>query len=170
VGTWCSLNQGTHFEISSSVLEEGDGACQLRRLKIDKLSGNFELTMSCNGGVEGEKSQIRTELFSTFQMEGRRHMLCFGSMYAKCQGKSPDQPLGHRSGRPLCGCPPLASGFQGSYKIATIHASSGVIWGMSVTLTLVIGAVGFALGYSVREFISRRRRRVERRRRAMGFL
>jgi len=21
----------------------------------------------------------------------------------KCQGKSPDQPLGHRSGRPLCG-------------------------------------------------------------------
>ena len=81
VGTWCSLNQGTHFEISSSELEEGDGACHLRRSRIDKLSGNFELTMSCSRGVEGEKSQIRTELFSTFQMEGRRHMLRFRSMY-----------------------------------------------------------------------------------------
>jgi len=28
--------------------------------------------------------------------------------------------------------PQLASGFQGSKKIATIHASSGVIWRMSV--------------------------------------
>jgi hypothetical protein len=47
----------------------------------------------------------------------------------------------------------------------SVRESSG---GMSVTLTLIIGAVGFALGYSVREFISRRRRRAERRRRAMG--
>jgi len=85
VGTWCNLNQGTsttYFEIRTSELEEGEGVCTLRRLKIDKLNGNFELTMSCDSGVEGEKgSPIRTELFNIFQMQGRRHMLRFGSMY-----------------------------------------------------------------------------------------
>src|SRR5262249_4328975 len=34
--------------------------------------------------------------------------------------------------------PQLASGFQGSKKIATIHASSGVIWRMSVKLFTVV--------------------------------
>lgn len=38
VGSWCSLNHGTHFDISRSELEEGDGACHLRKLKTVKLA------------------------------------------------------------------------------------------------------------------------------------
>jgi hypothetical protein len=84
VGSWCSINyEGEGIEISKSSLEEGDGVCHLRRLKIDTWVDNkiFELTMSCDTGVEGKKSQVRTERFSPFQMEGRPHMLRAGGMY-----------------------------------------------------------------------------------------
>ena len=68
----------------------------------------------------------------------RRSRLCIQEqptegVRPKCQGKWPDQPLGHvRAARCAGSRRQLASGLQGSWKIATIHVSSGVIWGIPV--------------------------------------
>jgi hypothetical protein len=49
--------------------------------------------------------------------------------YLRVRSRSVSYPL--RAVRCAGSRPHLASGCQGSWKIATIHASSGVIWGMS---------------------------------------
>jgi hypothetical protein len=80
MGGWCSVSdEGERVDITNSSLEEGDGECQIKKLRRD--STNYELTMSCSPGVEGKKDRLVTERFRVMQMEGKQYLLRAGGMY-----------------------------------------------------------------------------------------
>ena len=71
------------MDVTNSSLEEGDGACRVKKLQSNRRhdSTTYELTMSCDTGVEGKKSGLVTERLKVVKTEGKQYMLRAGGMY-----------------------------------------------------------------------------------------
>jgi hypothetical protein len=82
--SWCSVNySGERVVIAVATLEEGDGLCTAKKIQKGEWGNqaNFEITLTCESGVEGKKPKLVVERFTPFKLNGSPALLRAGGMY-----------------------------------------------------------------------------------------